>query len=91
MWHIEDGQMYHVCLCNSPMACFEVLKDSGKGLEASETPRQSYGGVRTRTAKLIDDNTLQLTVAGRQSLTWKKVPQFNKESGGRWASSWLGS
>jgi len=48
------------------MACFEVLKDSGKGLEASETPRQSYGGVRTRTAKLIDDNTLQLTVAGRQ-------------------------
>lgn len=30
VWHVENGRMYHVILCNSPMACFEGLKKTGK-------------------------------------------------------------
>ena len=23
-WHMHEGRVYHVCYCNSPMACFEA-------------------------------------------------------------------
>lgn len=41
VWHVEDGRMYHVILCNSPMACFEGLKATGKE-------------VRSRTRRVAD-------------------------------------
>eukprot|EP00967_Tisochrysis_lutea_P064947 scaffold84278_cov35-Tisochrysis_lutea.AAC.5 len=40
-WHFEDEHMYHICLCNSPMACLEVVENSGKGFEVSARSRDT--------------------------------------------------
>mmetsp|Transcript_45842 Transcript_45842/g.152949 ORF Transcript_45842/g.152949 Transcript_45842/m.152949 type:complete len:252 (+) Transcript_45842:393-1148(+) len=91
-WHMHEGRVYHICYCNSPMACFEVLHDSQLGLEASDASRQSYGGVRMRGAKLMENGTLELSVEDgqRKLLCWRKVDSFSAASGGRWGPSWEG-
>ena len=33
VWHLEADRVFHVCLANSPMAVFEVLRDSGWSLQ----------------------------------------------------------
>ncbi|EOD22206.1 hypothetical protein EMIHUDRAFT_435601 [Emiliania huxleyi CCMP1516] len=89
-WHAEGSKVYHVCLCNSPQACYEKLAPRPE-LEAAAEPRLGYGAVRVRSYRFCDDGTLDLMIMDgeqvMQVLKWKRVDAYSEASGGRWDMS----
>ena len=93
-WHLDldAGKLHHLCLSNSPHACFETLEASEVfGSVVPETgARCGYGGVRTRCVVFRDDGSLELSTPTGQVLTWIKISgdeegSFTPKSGGRWS------